>query len=85
MAGKLMPSRIHLLDDSSPCWCGIDSSLAVVDTSDEKRSFGTIGIQKINHAVGVLVRAIIECQGDVTGIDAVINFPYIEQSVNHLK
>lgn len=77
MTGKLVPTGIHLFNYCIPCRRDVDGAFAVIDTSDEERGPCAIGIQKIHNLVGVDVRTIIKCQGDIANNRTVIDIGYI--------
>lgn len=76
MAGKLVPVCIHLSNDCVPCWCGVNGTLAVVDSRNEESGLCAEGIQKIHNLVGVDAWTIIVCQGNITRDHTVIEIRY---------
>lgn len=44
MAGKLVPTSIHLLNNRIPCRRGVDGALPVINTGDEKCCLGIIRV-----------------------------------------
>lgn len=69
-----MTFGVHPAEDLGPA-CGfiIDLALAEVGTSDEECSLDVVLLENVQDLVGVLVRAVIEGQGESSRSSAVGN------------
>ena len=71
VTSNLMAGSVHLLDDSGPFSGGIvNSTLAVVDTSNKEGSLHLVLFEKIKNIVSIDVWTVIISDGNGAGLSA---------------